>query len=354
MKHIGWLSLGLLMLLVVTGCKGGGSVSSEEIFTKVLAESEEPLVYYGEGSLSIQDGETVEKTAFKEYAGSNGQKKVITEEPSANKRSIALMDGESMTIYEEGSKTAQRIDLSAGELPASLTQKEQLMSMLDWVKDSHDTEIIGEETILDRNTYHLKLTSKEDGLLGDMDLWVEQDNWFIVKMKQKAGDVETTMEYTKLDVNPEFPNDTFLLNLSDNVEVKDIDDEMAVLSSVEEAEQALGTDFLIIDDEKHELDRIEMDKLGGEINRTEVTLYYIQDDVPSFSISIFPTPEGEGMALGDGSLKVRGHDAEEMDEIRNISWDEQGLRYSLMIDHPDLTTEDALHVTETMKMSSEM
>ncbi|WP_371068542.1 outer membrane lipoprotein carrier protein LolA [Sediminibacillus sp. JSM 1682029] len=353
MKHKGWLSI-VLLLVVMTGCKGDVGVSSEEIFTKVLAESEEPLGYYGEGSVSIKDGETEEKTTFEEYAGRNGQRKVITEEPATSKRSIALMDGGSMTIYEEGSKTAQRMDLSPGELPASLTQKEQLLSMLDVVQGTHDTELVGEDTILDMETYHLKLTSKEDGLLGDMDIWVEQENWFIVKMKQKAADIETNVEYTKLDLDPDFSDDTFLLELPEDVKVSDLEEGMAVPASLEEAEQALGTDFLLVDDEKQELDRIEMDKIGGEINRTEVTFYYLQDGVPSFSISVFPTPEGEGMSLGDGNLKVRGNDAEKMDEIRGITWDEQGLRYSLLMEHPDLTTEEVLQLTETMKMHSEL
>ncbi|WP_026771530.1 LolA family protein [Sediminibacillus terrae] len=353
MKHKGWLSI-VLLLVVITGCKGDVGVSSEEIFTKVLAESEEPLGYYGEGSVSIKDGETEEKTTFEEYAGRNGQRKVITEEPATSKRSIALMDGGSMTIYEEGSKTAQRMDLSPGELPASLTQKEQLLSMLDVVQGTHDTELVGEDTILDMETYHLKLTSKEDGLLGDMDIWVEQENWFIVKMKQKAADIETNVEYTKLDLDPDFSDDTFLLELPEDVKVSDLEEGMAVPASLEEAEQALGTDFLLVDDEKQELDRIEMDKIGGEINRTEVTFYYLQDGVPSFSISVFPTPEGEGMSLGDGNLKVRGNDAEKMDEIRGITWDEQGLRYSLLMEHPDLTTEEVLQLTETMKMHSEL
>ncbi len=353
MKHKGWLSI-VLLLVVITGCKGDVGVSSEEIFTKVLAESEEPLGYYGEGSVSIKDGETEEKTTFEEYAGRNGQRKVITEEPATSKRSIALMDGGSMTIYEEGSKTAQRMDLSPGELPASLTQKEQLLSMLDVVQGTHDTELVGEDTILDMETYHLKLTSKEDGLLGDMDIWVEQENWFIVKMKQKAADIETNVEYTKLDLDPDFSDDTFLLELPEDVKVSDLEEGMAVPASLEEAEQALGTDFLLVDDEKQELDRIEMDKIGGEINRTEVTFYYLQDGVPSFSISVFPTPEGEGMSLGDGNLKVRGNDAEKMEEIRGITWDEQGLRYSLLMEHPDLTTEEVLQLTETMKMHSEL
>ncbi|SDL86951.1 LolA family protein [Sediminibacillus halophilus] len=354
MRHRAWLSIGLWLLIVMTGCKGEVSVSSEEIFTKMLAESEEPLAYYGEGRVSIKDGETVEKTTFEEYAGRNGQRKVITEEPATSKRSIAILDGESMTMYEEGSKSAQRMDLSSGELPAALTQKEQLLSMLEVVKDTHDTELVSEDTILDMETYHLKLTSKEDGLLGDMDIWVEQGNWFIVKMKQKNADIETSVEYTKLDLEPGFPDDTFLVDLPEDVEVSDLEEGMAVPASLEEAEQALGTEFLLVDDEKQDLDRIEMDKIGGEINRTEVTFYYLQDGVPSFSISVFPTPEGEGMSLGDGKLKVRGKDAEKMDEIRGISWDEQGLRYSLLMEHPDMTTEEVLQLTETMKMRSEM
>ena len=121
---------------------------------------------------------------------------------------------------------------------------------------------------------------------------------------------------------------------------------------MEEAETALEKPFLVMNEEDVTIENIELDELAGEINRTEITLYYINQDLPAFTLSVFPTPEEAGMELASSDLQVRGQNAEYMKEIKALAWDEDGLRYNIIISHPDLEIEDVLKMTENMKLSS--
>ena len=99
---------------------------------------------------------------------------------------------------------------------------------------------------------------------------------------------------------------------------------------------------------------IEWNVLEGELNRTEVAILYTNDDkIPTLTLSVFPTPEGQGMEIEESEWKVRGQKAEYMEEIRALSWDEEGIRYSILIDHPELSVEEIIELTETMQFETE-
>lgn len=101
------------------------------------------------------------------------------------------------------------------------------------------------------------------------------------------------------------------------------------------------------------LDSIELDELKGKINRSEISLNYMKDGVAYVSLSIFPAPSTKDKNFGMidvKSIEVRGHKGIYDENIRFIIWDEDGLRYSLQLAHPDLKLDEALKLTETMKL----
>ncbi|MDL4843107.1 LolA family protein [Aquibacillus rhizosphaerae] len=351
---IKWSLLGVFLLLI-SACGEEVSVSSEEIFSNIIETDDQPISYYGEGKITVyQDDGVSESILFTEYAGTNGEKKMITIEEKSGIKSTAVINQDILVNYQEGSETAQQIDLTGTESPLTFTQKEQFSNMLDMMQDSHSLEMMGEEEVMELDTYHIKLTAdSKSSLLGDMEFWVDQKTWFIVKANSASGEIRTETEYTTIEFNPSFEEDTFTLDLPEGVEMEALDDNIPEPGTIEEAVEALGADFLVIDEEQQQLDRIEIHEFDGELNRTEVTLYYVNEEIPSFSVSVFPTPQGEGMELNNDA-QLRGLNAELMEEIRNISWDEQGLRYSVMIDHPDITMEEIKKILEKMKLSSEL
>ena len=70
---------------------------------------------------------------------------------------------------------------------------------------------------------------------------------------------------------------------------------------------------------------------SGELERTEVMINYLEEGKTPLSLSVFKSPENEDQEEEFGEpVIVRGHKGEYIKEIEVISWDEEGLRYSLM------------------------
>lgn len=349
---------GFLSLSLLTGCTGNMTASADEIVTKVLENGKDMQSYYGKSVMKIYEGEELQnEIEIEEFVNAEGKRKVITTDlNNENARSYTLNDGEKVITYDENENVAFQFDISGEAMPTSMTQKEQLVLMLENVKQTHTQELVGEEKILDFDTQHIKLKAKEkDGIIGDIELWVEEKSWFIVKFNFDSGDLRTEQMYEEIDFSPKFEKDTFTLDLPADVEIKEMEEDLIPeTGTLEEAEKMLGEPFLVFSGEAVELDKVEWDELKGIVNRTELTLSYKVNAVLAFTVSVFKTPEEKGTELKESEYKVRGQKTEYWKEINALTWDENGLRYSIIIEDPNLTPEEVIALTENMKLSSEM
>ncbi|WHY78352.1 hypothetical protein QNH20_04165 [Neobacillus sp. WH10] len=345
------LSIGLL-----GGCSGELTASAEEIVSNVLEADKKFDAYYGKAEMKFYTGkEVTENISFEEFVSNDQKRKVITTDHKKNNQQVfSLNDGKKVITYEQGSDKAMSIPFSDEESPASITPKEQLTKLLEGLGKTHTYEVVGEEKILGLDTYHLKVKAKsKKSVLGDMEYWVDQKTWFIVKAITNSGDSRSEMEYKKLDFTPKFDNDTFTLNIPKNVKIENLDNSLQpTTGTIEEAEKALGEPFLIFDEKTAKLERVEWLNLKGELNRTEVTISYETAEGSTFSLSIFPTPKEKGMEIEGEDSKIRGQHAGYMEEISAVTWDENGMRYTIIMDQPDLTLEKMSQLTESMHLSS--
>ncbi|GAB6926373.1 hypothetical protein JCM10914A_03560 [Paenibacillus sp. JCM 10914] len=344
----------LAVVTILSGCSGSLSASSEEIMSNVLQDSPGQENYKGEGEFKLyMNEELTDQFSFEEFASSDGKRKIITvDKRNEDQISYTLNDGSRLLIYEEGGSQAQTLNIAGTELPVSQTQKEQLTAMLERMKNTHTFEVVGEEELLGHTTYHLKITANsKDSLLGDMELWVDQKTWFLVKSKSISGDVRSEVTYTALDFTPTFTEDTFTLDLPEGVDIVDIEAENPTQTgTVKEAAAALGEPFLVFPDGDQTVETVEWNVYGGELNRTEVTVYYTNNGVPTLTLSVFDRPADAEL---NGNVTVRGMPGEYTEEIRWLSWDEGELRYGILIDHPDLAKEDVMKQVEGMVLSDE-
>ncbi|WP_449539415.1 LolA family protein [Ferdinandcohnia sp. Marseille-Q9671] len=333
-------------------------MSSEEIISNVLASKEKNISYYGEGVMKLLTNDQVtEHATFEEFALEDGKRKIIlTDHMKNNQKSYTLNDGKQIISYEQDSEEALRMDLSAEEMPALGSPKEQLMVMLDSIRDTHDYEIVGEETLHDLQVYHVKATSKTDSsFLGDVEIWVDQKTWVMVKIISIVGEAKSEVEYKVLDFSPDFSENTFTLEIPENVAITQIDSKSnSTNGTIHDAEHAIGQSILVFREDDLTLESVEITDLKGETNRTEVTVYYMDQNIPSLIVSVFPTPEGEGMSLKPGKWQVRGQDAEYDDFINALSWDEDGLRYTIIPQNPDISIEEVITLTKNMQFSSDL
>ncbi|MGG3797879.1 LolA family protein [Metabacillus fastidiosus] len=361
MKNLKALLIGSTLAFgMLSGCTEKTAMASEEIMENILSASEEFRAYYAESEIkTFQNGKETDSFTMKEYVNNEGKKKVITKDIKTNKENIAFNDEKQLITYESGSKEAISFKVEGVDLPVYQTHKEQFINMLEGMKESHKKEVIGEERILNFDTYHLKLTAKKkNSILGDMEFWVDQKSWFIVKSSFTNAEIRVDTEYKKVDFNPVFEKDTFTIDLPKDVVITSAEDMTAARTgSIEEAKKVIGQDFLLFNDSdlsfEEEIEISEFD--NDELAHKEIVLNYKdKNNQPLFSLTVFKTPETEdtdfGIKITD--MKIRGNKATYIEEFRNISWNEDGLTYSILIEGPNMTAEEIVKKAENMKLSS--
>lgn len=341
--------------LFVGGCQDAQTFSAEDVVTKVLEGNKAVGSYYAEGIMNEYEGEKKirESTIMEWHDAKTGKRRV--EIRSGDNVTRSVNDGKQILTYDEALKTAFSLDAAdVGELGAG-TPKEQLIGILDKVKNTHKIELVGEDKVINLPVHHVKATVSEKGsLFGDIDLWADQKTWQVLKSTSTIGENKVEFEYTKLDQSPTFDKKTFVLDLPQDVKITSLSDmNPAKKVNLEEAQAAVKAPFLYWEGSDMVLTEIELNEWKGEINRNELTLNYTKGDVPYFSLSVFPTPkEGidEGL-LGEKPLQIRGISGSYMEQIRAVMWDEKGLRYTVMLEHPDLTVEQMVKLAKAMKWS---
>ncbi|WP_249870677.1 LolA family protein [Oceanobacillus saliphilus] len=343
-----------ILTLLLGGCSQNRNVSAEEIIHNAIESEKDVTTYQGESVMKLYEGdEVIEHAILQEYVAGE-KRKVVTEDQLRNEVVEVFNDGMKMLMYDQGSGQAHEMDMTELGALGGLSPKEQLKSMLESMKDSHSYEVVGEEKLLDFDTYHIKLKANHaDDLLGDMDLWVEKKTWFVVKYVSVTGDNRIELEYTELDFSPNFSEGVFTIDIPEDVEIANLEDDfLPDTVTVEEAEEALGQPILLFPEEDVYLSGVQMYDFSEELNRYEVELTYnSKDDIPVLYVSVFPSPED--MEITEGEMNIRGNIAEYDAFINGIFWDEGGLRYSLLIMNPDIDPDEIVQLTEKMKFSSE-
>lgn len=362
MMKKGWMMFGTALLAgsLLGGCaeKEMLGLSGDEMIEKVVAAETKPASYYAEGEMKIWSDDKLNHTMhIKEWVdGETGRKRTETEENGHV--SYAVNNGTEITIYEKETGTAYSMNVSAMGQQPEQTQKQMLVDQLERLRDSHDVDMIGQEKLQGQDVIHIKLTPKEEGTLSiSSEYWVDPKTWMIVKVISTYGDEKSEMVYDPIQYDPEFSEDTFVIDIPKEVDVKDLNDLTQISEvSLEEAEQALGQPFLQDMNGELELSRIEMTSLGGELSRDEVTLYYVNNDKVEVSMTVFKAPDenGDDTLLPDESkVEVRDTEGSYMKSIRNISWTENGLRYSIMGENEEWTKEKLQAWAKDLKLPNQ-
>lgn len=349
-----WIAL-IISMSVMGGCSQQMKASAEEIVANAIEADKKVDAYYAEATMKTYEKEQlIEDMTLVEYMDDNGKMKVITENKKGKERVTVLNDGKQLLMYDEGNKEAFSMKISSpAEMPSN-SPKESVNGMLESMKETHKQKVVGEEKINGFNTTHLKLTpNQKDDIIGEMELWIDQKTWFIIKSKSYTADTKMIMEYKKVDFSPKFADDTFNLDIPKSVKItpmEDMNNERE--GTIEDAEAAIGKPFLQFNESDATIENIMLTEMNGEIDRTEVNITYKNEGGPLFNLAVFKTPEGDELKI-NGNYKVRGQNAEYFESIRSLLWDENGVRYSILIENPHLSIEDVVKMTEKMKLSSD-
>ncbi|WP_413379426.1 LolA family protein [Alkalihalobacillus sp. 1P02AB] len=347
----------ILSLILITGCSTAIATSPEEIIHEVLTSHTQYDSYYGKIHLTETIDGVTNESIIEEKVIMDSKRIVVVTDKQTNETSYGLYDGSVMTIYDESSALAFQM---TGELPM-LDGQSQLEIMKDFLRSIEkdaSLQMVGEETLHGSQTYHLKLKEENDmNFIKEFDLWVNQKNHFILKAKMITDDIETTMEYQEIKFDVTFDEDEFHLDIPDDIFIENLDEQFIEQISINEVNNIFQQGVLVLASEDVTLATIE--KYNSDLfERTELTFEYSKDHISYVSIAVFPSPEDEiELTLADEELiEFRNSLASLVvfDSFKSIAWDEDGLRYSLISEHPQVTVDDLLKLEEQFILSSEL
>ena len=348
------------MAIGLFGCSFEESqFSPEQVITNALEETTEVASFYGESEMTFSENGEKEHSLMKEWRSSDGKIRIETEDQNSGESSIVINDGNKITMYLVEENQAIITEMLEEDFFTQPSPKEQTKMMLTMVENTHTVSIEGEEKVANRMTYHLVAKANEENtLLGDMEMWIDKENWVALKTISITGDSKLEMAYTKIDFNREIPLDIFTLDLPENVEIQN----MADLSNttevtLEEALENVGKPlFYFSEKEGREIAKVEMDELKGELARIEISLAYEKEGLPLLTLSIFESPAN----LDDGDIAFSDEETIEiregkgtitdMENFRTLLWQEEGLTYSIILYDPALTFEALVDWTEDMEL----
>lgn len=359
-KTIGFLGV---VMMGTFGCSSdlANQYSPEQVINNALKEEREVVNYYAEVEMSlIEEMGKEEKILLKEWV-SDGKRKIETKNEDGSEYNITINDGKKLISYQPDLKQAFMVEDEELLTLNQVSPKQQAEQMLSVIKNTHEISAEGEEEIIGRTTYHLKATAKEhNSLLGDQEIWVDKENWLVLKSISSSGDFKVEMTYTKLNLDANIPEDTFKPELPDDVQIQDllggVSDAQEI--TLEEAVMKVEKPFLYVKEENGlTISRIEVVELEGEFNRNEVNIDYQKDGLPYFSMTVFQSPEeiGEEVEMIPGERKVKIRNQEgfymEMNDFRSLGWQEEGLNYSILFIDSKLTLGEISEILSDMELA---
>lgn len=351
-----FLLLFILLMISAIGCSTSlQEYSPEQVIQNALSEKHTTAEYYAESTWIMKEkGEVVESLTIKEWQNEDGKKRVETKSKNDTEHSIAINNGKSLITYIPDEKKAFVIE---SEELTSLNQqspKEQAEQLLKLIQDTHEIEVNGEEKVAERDTFHLKATAKEDrSLIGNQDIWIDKETWFVLKMISTSGETTIEWEYTKIDYKVQNDEELFTIQLPDDVVVENLDDSFAGKEiTFEQAKEELDASFLYIPEtEDLKIAYVELSELGGEINRKEITIEYEKAGLPYLSFTVFQhsSEQSDDITLSnEEDIQIRGLDGTWSEELRWLQWVEKGMTYSITVKDPNVSLEELRQLLEKM------
>lgn len=334
--------------------------SPEQVIQNALEETAEIGAYYAEEEIIYRgNGQEIEHLIIKDWYSGDGKIRSETANKDGSDKTIAVNDGTSFTTY-----FVDQNEVFIFENPnhsfSQPSSKEQSEMLLKTIEDTHTVSMKGEKRIANRMAYHLLAKANEESvLLGDLEYWIDQENWMILKTISNTGDGKLETVYTTIDFDVEIPSAIFTIDLPEdvtNLSVEDNSGATEVAITIEEAAEIMGKSLLYFpENEEREIAKVEKKELGGESQRKEVNIDYEKDGLPLFSFSVFEVSEQiaheDSKYPGEKHVKIRGQEGTslELDDFRSVFWEENGLSYSVVLVNPNLTFEELIDMTAEMR-----
>ncbi|WP_097027687.1 LolA family protein [Clostridium peptidivorans] len=355
---------GLIAASLFQGCSSlkQDTIIPGEVINKAMNAYEKPKSYYGEAKMEIyENGKLNETGTIKEWADNSGNKMRRRYEADSNTegKTISTNDGDKILIYMEKSKKAMSMKAINNSLDNGSDYKSQIIKQLSSISKTHDLTYKGEEKINGFKTYHLYANPKQkNSLIGEVNYWIDEDSWFVVKNTSENSNMKTGIEYTKLKFSSKFDNSVFTQNIPSDVKVENIDESGSKENTIDmkQAEKIAGKPILVLPENSgYKLKSVAyMD--APAIKHKEINQTYEKNGVDALILTTIvfyenEVPEKDNSKIdGESDINVRGKKGTAMEEpIKYITWSEDGFNYNLLIQDPSITIDASKKIVESLQ-----
>ncbi|MGE7945462.1 DUF4367 domain-containing protein [Lysinibacillus sp. NPDC093688] len=324
----------------LVGCSTEGSYSPQEIIDQALQETKEPLTYYAEYKMDMDD--VGGKAQVKEWVKDDKRRIEITADNGEH--IITVNNGSQIIMYDVVKNTVHKMDIGKDSLGAFPSPRDQAESLFNLVKDTHDVKISGEEKIAGRDTYKIVAKAKKDDtLIGDMEVWVDKKTWVTLKTVTNSAGNKMTSEYTKMDENAKIDDAQFTIDVPKDAKVEEITVPEPESVTLETVKEQLGEFLMVPAENGLTLEDISLEKMQED--HSVYTFNYLKDDQQDILVTVSKANSNDTKDetfTGIKEMDIRGQKGTFMDEkkFRYISWQENGYQYSIMNNNPERTIED--------------
>lgn len=343
-----------VVVMCLYGCSSEtNQYSPDQVIQNALEES--APAYYGELEMIVSDkGETTVEN-IKEWRSSDGKIRRESKSQDGDNHIILANNGRILTLYEVDQNKAYFIDDEEILSFNKTSLKDQVNMQLEIVRDTHEISTKDAEKVAGRDTHRLLAKPKKSGtLFGDLEIWIDKENWLVLKIILHAGDTLSEIIYTKIDFNVEISPDIFTVDLPEDVEIEEMLTELETKEiSLEEIPSEIGKSVNHFPKTKElEISLIEMYKPQGEIERAEVNINYTKNGLPLLTLSVFETADDVLDDMTGEIVSIRNHEGTYtvLGEFRSLLWEEDGVTYSIVLIDPNLTVEELVKMTEEMEL----
>jgi outer membrane lipoprotein-sorting protein len=265
--------------------------------------------------------------------------------------SVVVSDGEQVFVYLPEENKVVVEEIGPGEPSGPRYAIEMMEEVIQYVADTSEGRLLGEEEVAGVSTYILEFTPKE----GDESflpagttatLWVDQERW-VVLQAHLIGDAvgEGWMRVRSFEVNTGLADELFVFEVPDGVEVETAEDREPVYLTLDEARAE--AEFLLVPDYvPGGATLIEVFKV-----RDSYVLYYDHQTDISFTIVQGSAFSAEDVPLGKTSeVTVRGQAGTMItNEVSGnilLTWDEGGVAITIA---GQLSEDEILSVAESLQ-----
>ncbi|MBV7272487.1 response regulator transcription factor [Clostridium sp. PL3] len=225
-------------------------------------------------------------------------------------------------------------------------------------ENSNSLEFKNDLTILlEENAVVLK---EKNSIIGNQDYWIDKEHWFLIKSSLESGNIKSISEYTKLDFSPKLEDSLFIQKLPSDVKIEDMDQvgkNNEKVIDLKEGVKIAGKSILCLEESSDYKLKTVTYLDAKAISHKEINQNYEKNGVPAFTLTTIlndnkDSKDDEDKLPGEKDITVRGIKGTVIEDIKCISWTENNLRYSVLIQDPNLKLDDWKKIVESLTLTN--